>query len=211
MRIGSFTWKLRASIFQSLPSESPSGSQSFMAECVSRCMCCGSRNKVDPRLSSTPGDRQCTEVEIDREGQENGPSSWTVPGIFSSIFHASPDNKLAVKLYGSKKELLLQKKTHETGSNKWMIHPYSHFRYKSYKTIKSISWLYVDGFLSLQVVLGYHCRSSSRLHSNCSSNQHCILQWKSDRGRVVDHQYCYRRLVHHWRRYKFSDWHCFSG
>ena len=113
-----------------------------MAEC--RCAPCsffrGSRSKVGPKDSSNSGEKEVhraqssTKLEIEGEGSDHGGvlekanSQWTVPGIFKSIFHVSPDNKLAVKLYGSKKGLLLQKKNHETGSNKWMIHPYSHFR-----------------------------------------------------------------------------------
>ena len=114
-----------------------------MAEC--RCapcnFCCGSRSKVGPKSSTKSGEKavnqtqSSTKVEIERENSddegvlEKANSQWTVPGVFKSIFHVSPDNKLAVKLYGSKKGLLLQKRNHETGSNKWMIHPYSHFRY----------------------------------------------------------------------------------
>ena len=97
-------------------------------------LCCGSGNKVDPQNSKFE-DKPFTEVQIDSDRssdqlQDNNPAlrQWTVSRIFKSIFHASPDNKLAVKLYGSKKELLLQKKHQEEGSNKWMIHPYSHFR-----------------------------------------------------------------------------------
>lgn len=115
-----------------------------MAECrCSPCgICRGSRGKVRPRSSTNSGVKQInqthssTKVEIEREdagsdhdGVEKANSQWTVPGIFKSIFHVSADNKLAVKLYGSKKGLLLQKKHHESGSNKWMIHPFSHFRY----------------------------------------------------------------------------------
>ena len=113
-----------------------------MAECpcVPYSSCLGSKNKVGPKSSSKSGEKPLnrkqsfTEVEIEREGSnhdiiDNSNSQWTVPGIFKSIFHVSPDNKLAVKLYGSKKGLLLQKQHHESGSNKWMIHPYSHFRY----------------------------------------------------------------------------------
>lgn len=114
-----------------------------MAEC--RCAPCsffrGSRSKVGPQSSTSSGEKQVnrtqssTKVEIEREGSDHGGVlekahyQWTVPGIFKSIFYVSPDSKLAVKLYGSKKGLLLQKKHHETGNNKWMIHPYSHFRY----------------------------------------------------------------------------------
>ena len=116
-----------------------------MAEC--RCAPCGcfrgSRSKVGPQSSANSGEKQVhlsqssTKVELEREDSdpshgdvlEKAHSQWTIPGVFKSIFHVSPDNKLAVKLYGSKKGLLLQKKHHETGSNKWMIHPYSHFRY----------------------------------------------------------------------------------
>ena len=101
-----------------------------------RCrLCCGSKNKVEPEPQCSKSEsKQFTEVQIDgensnkQEQDNNSASAWTVPGIFKSIFHASPDNKLAVKLYGSKKQLLLEKKHQEKGSNKWMIHPYSHFR-----------------------------------------------------------------------------------
>ena len=99
-----------------------------MASHLSCSLCCGSKNRVNPqtRDSVKPGEKQFTEVEIDTDSSEHGAvsnSQWTVPGILKSIFHASPDNKLAVKLYGSKKELLIQQKINEKGSKKWMIHP----------------------------------------------------------------------------------------
>ncbi len=112
-----------------------------MAEC--RCAPCscfrGSRSKVGPKSSAHSSEKQVhqsessTKVELEREGSHTsregvGQSQWTIPGVFQSIFHVSADNKLAIKLYGNKKGLLRQKKDHET-SNKWMIHPYSHFRY----------------------------------------------------------------------------------
>ena len=122
-------WKLRRSLSVLLRVVFAS----FMARSLSCRSCCGSKNKIDPQRSVNSEDKQFTEVEIDTDASEDGEahmnnSQWTVPGIFKSIFHASPDNKLAVKLYGSKKELLIQKKNHEKGSKKWMVHPYSHFR-----------------------------------------------------------------------------------
>ena len=135
MRAHRLTWKQRRILLSS-----SSHSQEdivllvfFMSRHLSCKLCCGSNNRVDPQNSVKSGEKQFTGVEIDtgssEQGEDNNSSSqWTVPGVFKSIFHASPDNKLAVKLYGSKKELLIQKKINEKGSKKWMIHPYSHFR-----------------------------------------------------------------------------------
>jgi len=70
-----------------------------------------------------------TEVEID-ENLKEADGTWTVAGVFKSIFHASTDSKLALKLYGSKKGVLVEQKRQDTECcSRWMIHPCSHFRY----------------------------------------------------------------------------------
>ena len=111
-----------------------------MADCC--CFCLSKRNKLAPaesrsdktsaEVSASDGEaskgNDFTEVEIDDKEDHEPDGSWTVTGIFKSIFHASPDNKLAVKLYGSKNMMKKDQVIQEKGCRKWMIHPYSHFR-----------------------------------------------------------------------------------
>ena len=116
---------------------------------MARCGCCRFRNFVNsdevdrstcdtedensrtPVFKSTRNlSTESTEVEIE-ENETDG--TWTVSGMFKSVFHASPDNKLALKLYGNKKGVLTEQKRQDTECccRRWMIHPCSNFRYSS--------------------------------------------------------------------------------
>lgn len=104
-----------------------------MADCC--CFCTCRKNKLAPTESRDnsrkfyESENECTEVEIeDKDDIDEEDGTWTVTGVFKSIFHASPDNKLAVKLYGSKKMVKKDQEMQLKGCSKWMIHPYSHFR-----------------------------------------------------------------------------------
>lgn len=111
-----------------------------MADCC--CFCMYKKNRLAPTESqadkknveaSTSNEASnisddFTEVEIDDKEDHEPDGTWTVTGIFKSIFHASPDNKLAVKLYGNKNMVKKDQEIQEKGCSKWMIHPYSHFR-----------------------------------------------------------------------------------
>lgn len=90
-----------------------------------------SQRKSDNSLDTDNG---FTEVDMDDDqiSDHEPDGSWTVAGVFRKVFHASPDNKLAIKLFGSKKGVLLEKKRQDRGCRKWMVHPYSHFRYYYY-------------------------------------------------------------------------------
>ena len=110
------------------------------------CSCCKFRSSrhqdevnacdAEDENNSTPAFKRSgnpssefTEVEID-DNLKEGDGTWTVAGVFKSIFHASTDNKLALKLYGSKKGVLIERKRQDTECcSRWMIHPCSHFRY----------------------------------------------------------------------------------
>ena len=85
------------------------------------------RASTTSELSAQTFDSEFTEVEIGDNLQ--APDSWTVAGVFKRIFHAAPDNKLAQKLYGSKKGVLKERKRQDVDCCiRWMIHPCSHFR-----------------------------------------------------------------------------------
>lgn len=60
---------------------------------------------------------------------ESDLSAHSVGGLFKSIFHASAENKLALKLYGSKKEIITEQNRQDSNCcSRWMVHPFSHFR-----------------------------------------------------------------------------------
>ena len=102
------------------------------------CPCCMRNNKLAPgdELDGEPKSDISLDTEVNIDDEQNysdhefePDGSWTVTGVFRKVFHASPDNKLAIKLFGSKKGVLLEKKRQDRGCRKWMVHPYSHFRY----------------------------------------------------------------------------------
>lgn len=110
-----------------------------MAKALSAfCPCCMRNNKLAPGDDEGVFDTDNGFTEVDMSGagvpcdppySDHEPDgSWTVADIFRRVFHASPDNQLAIKLYGSKKGVLLEKKRQDRGCRKWMVHPYSHFR-----------------------------------------------------------------------------------
>ncbi len=99
-----------------------------MAKLVSvLCPYCARKNKLSPEVKSNESIATATKVTID-EDSDNEADGWSVAGIFRKFFHASPDSKLAVKLYGSKKSVVHEKKRQSKGGTRWMIHPCSHFR-----------------------------------------------------------------------------------
>ena len=55
-------------------------------------------------------------------------SSWGM-GVIRTMFHVSPDNKIAMKMYGNKKHLLKAQQYQDgTCCMRWMIHPCSNFK-----------------------------------------------------------------------------------
>ena len=55
-------------------------------------------------------------------------TSWRT-SVIRAFFHVSPDNKMAMKMYGTKKHCLkAQKDQDRTCCMRWMIHPCSHFK-----------------------------------------------------------------------------------
>ena len=100
------------------------------------CPCCLRVNKLSPEevvaKSNDSIERDvATEVTMENDSDHEPDGSWSVTGVFRKVFHASPDNKLAVKLFGSKKGVIREKKRQDSGCKMWMIHPYSHFRYST--------------------------------------------------------------------------------
>lgn len=69
-------------------------------------------------------------VDVDADSELRAmDSSWSVTTVFRKIFHASPDSRMALKLYGSKKKVMLERKRQESNrSSNLMIHPCSPFR-----------------------------------------------------------------------------------
>lgn len=75
-------------------------------------------------------DSNTVAVDVDADSELRAmDSSWSVTTVFRKIFHASPDSRMALKLYGSKKKLMLERKRQESNrSSNLMIHPCSPFR-----------------------------------------------------------------------------------
>ena len=72
------------------------------------------------------------EVDInasrDHESPKSSQTNWRM-GIIRTMFHVSPDNKMAMKMYGTKKHCLkAQQDQDRTCCMRWMIHPCSHFK-----------------------------------------------------------------------------------
>ena len=60
---------------------------------------------------------------------ENGSNRSQKMGVFRKIFHVSPENKMAMKMYGTKKHCLkAQEDQNRTCCARWMIHPCSYFK-----------------------------------------------------------------------------------
>lgn len=60
---------------------------------------------------------------------ESDQSGHSMGGLFKSIFHASADNRLALKLYGNKREIITEQNRQDSNCcSRWMVHPFSHFR-----------------------------------------------------------------------------------
>lgn len=70
----------------------------------------------------------CTDEVIDSRAQKSSSESGFKSQIFS-FFQAS-DNKLAMKLFGSKSALLKEKRRQQV-ANTWIIHPCSNFRWEA--------------------------------------------------------------------------------
>lgn len=126
-----------------------------MAEALDQCFCCCHKllrkkdsdeeireqrlEKIRSQASVPEGEDWTMEVDESaietsstmalKEAIHSPPRS--IRSILQSIFHASADNKLALKLYGSKKEIVVeQKRQNSNGScTRWIIHPFSHFRF----------------------------------------------------------------------------------
>ncbi len=93
---------------------------------------CVKKNSLKVKSVASVDRDVTTEVTIDDgSDHEVDRSSWSVARVFGIFFHASPNSKLALKLFGNKKSIIQEKKRQENGSLKWMIHPYSRFRYFS--------------------------------------------------------------------------------
>lgn len=113
-----------------------------------QCFCCCPKllkkecNDEEIRIQRLEAIRSRTSAHIQTENIiDESESSTTIPQeeeshnsctkVLQSLFHASVDNKLALKLYGSKKNIISeQNRQRRNGcSTRWMIHPFSHFRY----------------------------------------------------------------------------------
>ncbi len=93
--------------------------------------CCAKiKNAISPKKSV---ENNCinsaTEVTIDDGIDQEADRPWSVARAFGVFFHTSPNSKLALKLFGNEKSVIQEKKRQEKGSLKWMIHPYSYFRF----------------------------------------------------------------------------------
>lgn len=73
---------------------------------------------VDPQIPAT----------LKHESLSSKRSSKTADHLFDKIFRNPPSDYLALKLYG---RIIPHKKNLRPGDSKWMIHPYSHFKYVS--------------------------------------------------------------------------------
>lgn len=95
------------------------------------CPSCARKNSLSPKTESVGSvDRDATtEVTIDDGSDPEADRSWSVARVFGIFFHASPNSKLALKLFENKKSIVQEKKRQENGTLKWMIHPYSRFRF----------------------------------------------------------------------------------
>ena len=74
----------------------------------------------------------CTEVDIDdtQDLERDEEQGSTVARVFKNIFHASADSKIALKFYGNKKGVLMERKRQDDECcSRWMIHPCSRFRW----------------------------------------------------------------------------------
>ena len=55
-------------------------------------------------------------------------TNWKM-GVIRKIFHVSPENKMAMKMYGTKKAAMkAQEDQDRTCCVRWMIHPCSYFK-----------------------------------------------------------------------------------
>ena len=101
---------------------------------VCRCLASPDARTDEGSEQSSVGvgeDSNTVAVDVDAAESElrASDSSWSVTTVFRKIFHASPDSRMALKLYGSKKKLMLERKRQESNrSSNLMIHPCSPFR-----------------------------------------------------------------------------------
>ena len=77
-----------------------------------------------------------TETAVDLDKNSSSPqsseTSWKM-GVIRKMFHVSPENKMAMKMYGSKKHCLkAQEDQNRTCCVRWMIHPCSNFKYEKW-------------------------------------------------------------------------------
>ena len=104
--------------------------------------CCTKHNSDDdctgvrknPSQTSVPIDEWILdldrkETEPSTNTEESPKSTKSAASLFKSIFHASLENRLALKLYGNKKGILTEQTRQDSACcSRWMIHPFSHFR-----------------------------------------------------------------------------------
>ena len=130
-----------------------------MAEALDQCLCCCHKllrkkdsdeeireqrlDKIRSQASNPAGEDWM--MEVDESAMETSSTTALKETIHSppnsiskfvrSIFHASSANKLALKLYGSKKEIIMEQKRQNNNGccTRWLIHPYSNFRYTKCK------------------------------------------------------------------------------
>ena len=71
-------------------------------------------------------DEEAENVPKDTDDEQD---STSIVSLFKKIFRASPDNKLALKLYGNKQGIIKEQNRQDSNfCSRWMIHPFSHFR-----------------------------------------------------------------------------------
>lgn len=105
----------------------------FAMACVCRCFASPDTRTDRGGEQSAAGavdDSNEVAVDVDTDSELKAQdSSWSVTVVFRKIFHASPDSRMALKLYGSKKKVMLERKRQESNrSSNLMIHPCSPFR-----------------------------------------------------------------------------------
>lgn len=117
-------WNQFRSKFLQLGSNS---STSKIASMHDMGLCYSNEKLAQKRLSDTTGANNLEVNADERDSQQKQSTSSYLKEQFLSFFQPS-DNKLALKLFGSK-NAVIQEKRRQQKEAKWIIHPCSSFRY----------------------------------------------------------------------------------
>ena len=82
-------------------------------------------------MSSNSESETAVNVDSVNSGMETPRSTRTCwgTGVIRALFHVSPDNKMAMKMYETKKHFLKAQEDQDRNCcNRWMIHPCSNFK-----------------------------------------------------------------------------------